>query len=460
MNLSLQDPQYITADFPTTLTTTLSYGHCTALKISPCGHYIASGLLDGTILIIDTWTNNVTCMLRTHIKAITGIKWIYKEDKENLIIGLYSWSNDWKFSFHVLKNSKLICIYEKIFPGGIWNVDLINCGNWDKNFNKLIDWEFIICRNVGGIIFVKFDNETNEILLNDKIKTKIKDNDNNNNNDDNQGVQLCCCTFFGGKYSIVGTSKGWIQIIDNLNLEIIKINKICNGNIKSINIVERSYYDDKGKLLFGLNNVPISRLIINSSDRILRQYDITNWYDNETEWKFEIDQKYNDVVNRIQWNTIKFSPTGEYVCSSTQGSSVAAHDIYVWETSMGSLVQILEGSHEELIDVDWGIRSTNGNVCCIISNGMDSGTIFVWGVKASQKWSALAPDFEEIEQNIEYIENEDEFDLIGGINQSNNNKIDGIEEEGFKVDVITREEKDARGFKFIKGCIIDTQLED
>jgi hypothetical protein len=30
----------------------------------------------------------------------------------------------------------------------------------------------------------------------------------------------------------------------------------------------------------------------------------------------------------------------------------AAHDIYVWERAMGSLIKILEGPKEELIDVD------------------------------------------------------------------------------------------------------------
>jgi len=37
----------------------------------------------------------------------------------------------------------------------------------------------------------------------------------------------------------------------------------------------------------------------------------------------------------------------------TAASTVkAAHDIYVWERAMGSLIKILEGPKEELIDVD------------------------------------------------------------------------------------------------------------
>lgn len=470
MNLSLHDPLFITADFPTTLTTTLSYGHCTALQISPCGHYIASGLIDGSILIIDTWSNNVTSIIKKHSLSIIGIKWIYNEpddDNRNIVVGLISWSKDWKVCLHNLVDHKMIVIWEYVFSGGIWNVDAVQTGIVDHNSSKLIDWKIVVSRGVHGIALVSYDKMNENKFRIQNCRKIAGDRDGDVLID--YGDSLCCCTFYGGKYIITGTKKGWIQIIDSLNGNILKCEKICNANIKGICIVEKSIFSKDSDNVFGLDNVPISRLIINASDRVLRQYDITNWYKNAdlTTWLFEIEQKYQDVVNRIQWNTVKFSPTGEHVCASTQGGSGAAHDIYIWETEMGSLVQILEGAHEELLDVDWGVRSTNGNVCCISSNGIDSGTIYIWGVKATPKWSALAPDFEEIEQNIEYIEMEDEFDLQDNdaytengneMDQGDQNDNDNDNFDKFKVDVITKEETDARGFRFITGCIIDTEL--
>lgn len=483
MNLSLHDPLFITADFPTTLTTTLSYGHCTALQISPCGHYIASGLIDGSILIIDTWSNNVTSIIKKHSMSIIGLKWIYNEiddgdeDDNNIVVGLISWSKDWKLCFHNLVDHKMTVIWEHVFSGGVWNVDVVQTGVIDHDFNKLINWKIVVCRGIHGISLVSYDAASENEFKVQQCK-KIDGNDDDDDDEDtaniDYGDSLCCCAFYGGKYIIAGTKKGWVQIIDSLNANILKCEKICNANIKGISIVEKSIFNKDDDNMFGLDNVQISRLIINASDRILRQYDITDWYKNPDlkTWLFEIEQKYQDVVNRIQWNTVKFSPTGEYVCASTQGGSGAAHDIYIWETEMGSLVQILEGAHEELLDVDWGVRSTNGNVCCISSNGIDSGTIYIWGVKATPKWSALAPDFEEIEQNIEYVEMEDEFDLQD--DDENDDKMDQDNDSGndndndndndhsnfgkFKVDVITKEETDARGFKFIKGCIIDTEF--
>ena len=43
--------------------------------------------------------------------------------------------------------------------------------------------------------------------------------------------------------------------------------------------------------------------------------------------------------------------------------------------------------------------------------GLETGKIYLWTVNTPQRWSALAPDFAEVEENVEYIEHEDEFDI-------------------------------------------------
>lgn len=59
----------------------------------------------------------------------------------------------------------------------------------------------------------------------------------------------------------------------------------------------------------------------------------------------------------------------------------------------------------------------------------------MWSIVTPQRWSALAPDFAEVEENVEYIEREDEFD-IHPIEEIHKRRLD-LEDEA--VDVLTIE---------------------
>ena len=48
----------------------------------------------------------------------------------------------------------------------------------------------------------------------------------------------------------------------------------------------------------------------------------------------------------------------------------------------------------------------------IIATVSDLGLIHIWNTKVVEHWAAYAPGFEELEENIEYIEKEDEFDVV------------------------------------------------
>lgn len=67
--------------------------------------------------------------------------------------------------------------------------------------------------------------------------------------------------------------------------------------------------------------------------------------------------------------------------------------------------------------------------------GLESGRIYLWSIITPQRWSALAPDFAEVEENVEYLEHEDEFD-IHPIDEIRKRRLD-LEDEA--VDVLTME---------------------
>lgn len=67
--------------------------------------------------------------------------------------------------------------------------------------------------------------------------------------------------------------------------------------------------------------------------------------------------------------------------------------------------------------------------------GLETGRVYLWSIVTPQRWSALAPDFAEVEENVEYIEREDEFD-IHPIEEIHKRRLD-LEDEA--VDVLTIE---------------------
>lgn len=118
------------------------------------------------------------------------------------------------------------------------------------------------------------------------------------------------------------------------------------------------------------------------------------------------DHQFTDVVNRLRWNHTSISPvsagsaTADYVVAST----FMKKTIYLYELRSNSLFRILETREESAI-IEW--HPTRPIFAC---TSIDTGTVQIWGIEPQQKWSALAPDFNEVTENVDYIEREDEFD--------------------------------------------------
>ena len=145
--------------------------------------------------------------------------------------------------------------------------------------------------------------------------------------------QTTCITIFTalGDHIIAGTSKGWLNIIETRSCKIIHSTRICsNGFIILLRLTATG-----------------QDMVANCSDRVIRTIpvgDLSQTDFNPDSIKLEVEHKFQDVVNRLSWNHVAFSSTGEYVTASTYMN----HDIYLWERRHGSLVKILEGPKEEL----------------------------------------------------------------------------------------------------------------
>ncbi|KAH9361281.1 hypothetical protein HPB48_006843 [Haemaphysalis longicornis] len=141
--------------------------------------------------------------------------------------------------------------------------------------------------------------------------------------------------------------------------------------------------------------------LVNTADRIIRVYNASEVISFSRDGEPKPLQKLQDLVNKTTWKKCCFSGDGEYICAG----SAREHALYIWEKSIGNLVKILHGTKGELLlDVVWH------PVRPIIAS-ISSGVVSLWAQQQVENWSAFAPDFKELDENVEYEERESEFDL-------------------------------------------------
>ncbi|KAF9906934.1 hypothetical protein BX616_000578, partial [Lobosporangium transversale] len=234
-----------------------------------------------------------------------------------------------------------------------------------------------------------------------------------------------------GKRVYTGSNRGLISIIDTETRNLLHEIRATTSAIKNIQ------FSRKGK-----------EFVVNANDRVIRLFTVNEQGPPEQVHKFQ------DLVNRIQWNQCCFSSDSDYVIGGSAHQT--QHNIYIWDKIGGFLVKILEGPKEPLEDVA---------VIPIVASVSSYGIIHIWATNYQENWSAFAPDFKELEENIDYEEREDEFDIvpeeeaskrkhddedilidvttIEKVNPFNDSDSDNGEEETFYLPLLPSDQQDA-----------------
>ena len=211
-----------------------------------------------------------------------------------------------------------------------------------------------------------------------------------------------------GKHIFTGNSKGKILIVDRESLEVTKqfrVTQTISNSVKGIEFSRRT-----------------ESFLVNTADRVIRVYNTQEVMSTPDGEDPEPVQKLQDLVNKTMWKKCCFSGDGEYVCAG----SARQHALYIWEKAVGNLVKILHGTKGEmLLDVVWHpVRP--------IVASISSGVISVWAQQQVENWSAFAPDFKELDENVDYEERESEFDVE---DEDRSVKDEDVEVDGLEVDV-------------------------
>ncbi|XP_078465693.1 retinoblastoma-binding protein 5 [Lampetra fluviatilis] len=208
--------------------------------------------------------------------------------------------------------------------------------------------------------------------------------------DDDSDLNIVASFDRRGEYMYTGNAKGKILVLKTDTQDLVASFRVTTGtsNTTAIKSIE---FARKGSSCF----------LINTADRIIRVYDSLEILTCGKDGEPEPIQKLQDLVNRTPWKKCCFSGDGEYICAG----SARQHALYIWEKSIGNLVKILHGTRGELLlDVAWH------PVRPIIAS-ISSGVVSIWAQNQVENWSAFAPDFKELDENVEYEERESEFDI-------------------------------------------------
>lgn len=218
-----------------------------------------------------------------------------------------------------------------------------------------------------------------------------------------------------GRYIYTGNARGKILVFSSSTLELKASFRVTTTTssttaLKSIEFARRG-----------------NCFLVNSADRTIRVYESEEVLACGRDGEPEPIQKLQDLVNRSLWKKCCFSGDGEYIAAG----SARQHSLYIWEKSSGNLVKFLLGTKgETLLDVVWHpVRP--------IITSVASGVVSIWAQNQVENWSAYAPDFKELDENVEYDERESEFDVEDEDKEVQETK--GPFEEDIEVDITTVE---------------------
>ncbi|KAJ9097602.1 hypothetical protein QFC21_004636 [Naganishia friedmannii] len=210
-----------------------------------------------------------------------------------------------------------------------------------------------------------------------------------------------------GEWIYVGTSQGILLIFDARTRWLVHREKISTTALKQIAFDRSGRYivinsTDRAVRVMFVEHQESPAVIIAPSSATDFTSDFTSNLSRATVSIVPL-HRFQDQVSRTPWNAVGFSGDAEYVMGGA--ATKVSHNIYLWDRPTGALVKVLEGPKDSLDDCDWHPTKP------IIASVTSAGTINIWQTAVIDNWSAFAPGFEELEENREYEEKEDEFDI-------------------------------------------------
>ncbi|KAM0859487.1 hypothetical protein ACQ4PT_047160 [Festuca glaucescens] len=397
MNVPIVDP--LQGDFPETIEEFLQHGNMKCIAFNRRGTLLAAGCANGSCIIWDFETRGLAREFRDKdcTAPITSVSWSKYGHRllasaTDRSLTLWNVVTGEKIARITLQQTPLhACLH----PGSSIPSVCLAC--------PLSSAPVLVDLNTGSSIVLPVSASDNSVPV---------PNSRNKFSDGSPPFTPTAATFDKhGDLIYVGNSKGEILIVDSKGIQVLAVIPIPGGTV-----VKDIVFSRDGQYL-----------LTNSNDRVIRVYEnilpikgsgreiekiITN-NNNDYESHYEklkangarclvFSCEVSDAIAKVQWKAPSFSGDAEWIVGAS--ASKGEHRLHIWDRA-GRLIKILEGPKEALIDLAWHPFDPT------IASVSVAGLTYIWAKEHVENWSAFAPDFIELEENEEYVEREDEFDI-------------------------------------------------
>ncbi|KAI8615658.1 WD40-repeat-containing domain protein [Chytriomyces sp. MP71] len=393
-----------TTEFPSSVAYSVTREGASLCSFNCGGNLVGVGTFDGSVLVLDLDTKSIARDTVAHVGPVSSLCWLAAHH-------LLSASKDWNaILWNVADPGNPVKDRVVRFSSPV----LVATAHPHCTKNK---FRIVACCLNQYPWLINLDRAPNGSLMEEKVGLIQLDDGDMDLTKSAEYIQTTTVGFDqSGNYIFLGNAKGIVTVIEN------ETRKVLFHFRPSGTAAIRGFQ-------FSNDNVLIA---INSADKTLRCYLLENImsreHDQTTHQTVEPDFKYFDSIDQNRWIQCVFSPNSKYFIG---GSAVKnSHKIYIWEQETCGLAKILEIQKDTLLDVAW-----HPTLPILISiSGV--GVINVWTVRIQENWSAFAPDFRELDENAEYEELEDEFDVVEG-SEKRHQQINMTRNEDELIDIMS-----------------------
>ncbi|KAL5488231.1 SWD1 [Sanghuangporus weigelae] len=354
--------------YPTAVLTSLPSG-ASFSRYDPSGKYIVGARPDGRAFIWDLDTKSLIRRIEGHVKMITSVDWSRNSRY------LLTTSKDWNIIIWDLASEMFSPRRHSTIR---FDAPVLSAMFHPRNM-KIV----LVLLAVGEVYIVDSRREHRSRI--ELLETEDEEEYMH------RSPPTCARFDPSGKHVFVGTSHGSILVFNTRTKMLV-----CRYRISGAGIMKGLSFAKYGR-----------RLITNSSDRTLRQFNLPLSFPSqleEEEQELEPAYKFSDPISRVAWHNMAYSPDGEWLAGGS--ADPATHKIYIWDISSdGQYATTLDGGREPLLDVTWHPKVP------AIASTTKTGDILLWHCPTPERWGAFAGGFEECDENVEYEEREDEFDI-------------------------------------------------